>query len=283
MRLSGKIENEKNLIENLEEKINKTEFNKNNFNIVFDKEQNEIKLYYHNDIITSTKINIKGLIGPKGPDGKKGDRGDTPIIKKINFTENNKIKFIIQETNNNIYEVISDDIIPRGPQGIQGEKGEPGKTYMDLKWNQDNVMRIDEENNDSLICLKSLCIGDKSHCIKDNSLAVAGAKCYQTNSFALGNNSKTLDSESIALFGSCIGKKAFSYRADNIDENNIQFGKKEKANYNINSFNIMSKEIIFDCDTFKIKTNKYENNKIKDLEDRIVFLEKKIVEIYKKI
>ena len=45
----------------------------------------------------------------------------------------------------------------------------------------------------------------------------------------------------------------------------------------------MSKEIIFDCDTFKIKTNKYENNKIKDLEDRIVFLEKKIVEIYKKI
>ena len=274
--IKGKmIENEKELLQIL----GKNEFNKNNFDIIFDKEQNEIKLHYYGELISSSKINIKGLIGPKGVDGKKGDKGDTPIIRKINFTDNNKLKFVIQETNNNIYEVITDDNVPNGPQGIQGiqgEKGDTGKTYIDLKWDQDNVMRVDGENKDSLIFLKSLCVGDKSHCLKDNSLAISGAKCYQNSSFAIGNNSKTLDTESIALFGSCIGKKALSYRADNIDENNVQFGKKEKANYNISSFNIVSKEIIFDCDIFKIKTNKYENNKIKELEDRIIYLEKKI-------
>jgi hypothetical protein len=274
--IKGKmIENEKELLQIL----GKNEFNKNNFDIIFDKEQNEIKLYYYSELISSSKINIKGLIGPKGSDGKKGDKGDTPIIRKINFTDNNKLKFIIQETNNNIYEIITDDNVPNGPQGIQGEKGEKGdtgKTYIDLKWDQDNVMRVDGESKDSLIFLKSLCVGDKSHCLKDNSLAISGAKCYQNSSFAIGNNSKTLDTESIALFGSCIGKKALSYRADNIDENNVQFGKKDKAIYNISSFSIVSKEILFDCDTFKIKTNKYENNKIKELEDRIIYLEKKI-------
>lgn len=259
----------------------KDTYNKNNFKIIFDKEQNEIRLCYCNEIISSTKINIKGLIGPKGPDGKKGDKGETPIIKKINLI-NNKIKFIVQDSNN-IYEVISDENIPCGPQGIQGERGEPGKSYTDIKWEQDNVMRIDKENNNSLIFLKSLCIGDKSHCLKDNSVSIAGGKCYQNNSLSFGNESKTLDSESIALFGSCIGKKAFSYRADNIDENCIQFGKKDKLNYNISSFNIVSKDIIFDCDTFKIKTNKYENNKIKELEDKILVLEKKLSDIIKKI
>ena len=241
---------------------------------------------YRNEVISSSKINIKGLIGQRGPDGKDGKdgfKGDTPIIRKISITEDNKIKFIIQDNNTNIYEVISNDTIPCGKQGIQGIRGEPGKSTLDLRWNQDNVMRIDEENNNSLIFLKSLCVGDKSHCLKDNSIAIGGAKCYQSNSFSIGNNAKTLDTESIGLYGSCVGKRAFSYRADNVDEDVIQFGKKDKANYNINSFNIMSKEIVFDCDSFKIKANKYENSKIRELEDRIIYLEKKIVEILKKI
>lgn len=144
-------------------------------------------------------------------------------------------------------------------------------------------MRIDEENKDSLICLKSLCIGEKSHCIKDNSVSIGGAICYQNNSLALGPNSKTLDSESVALYGTCVGKKAFSYRADNVDENTITFGKKDKTNYNIETFNVISKEINFECDSFKIKTNKYENNKLKDLEERIIYLEKKIADILRKI
>lgn len=278
------IDSEDDLLKMFEDKINKSEFNKHNFNIQFDKDNNEIKLYYCNEIITSSKINIKGLIGPKGPDGNPGQKGETPIIRKIKFTDNNKIKFIMQDSNsNNIYEVISDDNIPLGPQGIQGERGEPGKTNINLKWDQEDVMRIDEDNNDSLIFLKSLCVGEKSHCLKNNSISTGGGICYHDNSVAIGQNSKTLDSESIAIFGSTIGKKAFSYRADNIDENCIQFGKKDKTNYNISSFDIKSKEINFECDIFKIKTNKYENSKIKEMEDKITFLEKKIVEILKKI
>ena len=267
----------------INEKImNNIDFNKNNFNITFDKENNEIQLFYYNELITSTKINIKGLIGPKGPQGNKGDSGYTPIIRRVQFTDNNKIKFIIQE-HDNIYEVISENSLPQGQQGIPGERGLPGKTYMDLKWNQENVMRIDEDIKDSLVFLKSLCVGDKSHCLKDNSLAIGGAKCFQNNSFAIGVNSKTLDSESIALFGSCVGKKSYSYRADNVDENMVQFGKKEKNSYNINSFDIISKEINIDCDVFKIKTNKYENNKIKELEEKIITIEKKLMEIFKKL
>jgi len=53
-------------------------------------------------------------------------------------------------------------------------------------------------------------------------------------------------------------------------------------NKNLTSDEI-SKEINFDCDTFKLKTNKFENNKINELEEKIIFLEKKIVEILKKI
>ena len=276
------VDNEEDLVKIFEDKINNSNFNKNRFNILYEKDNNEIKLYYCNDLITSTKINIKGLIGPKGPQGNKGDNGDTPIIRKIQFTDNNKLKFIVQESAN-IYEVISDQQIPLGPKGNDGPRGEPGKSMMDLKWNQDNVMRIDEDNKESVIFLKSLCVGDKSHCLKDNSLSIAGAKCYQNNSIGIGSSSKTLDSESIALFGTCIGKRSFSYRADNVDENCIEFGKKDKLNYNINSFNINSKEINLDCDSIKIKTNKYENNKLKDLEDRIILIEKKLIEIYKKI
>ena len=276
------VENEKELLILFEEKINNSNFNKYNFNIVFDKDLNTVQLFYCDEVIATTKINIKGLIGPKGPDGKKGDSGETPIIRRIRVTDDKKFKFIIQE-GANLYEVISDDTIPNGPQGLKGEKGEPGKSVLDLKWNQENVMRVDDENNDSLIFTKSLCIGEKSHCIKDNSLSIAGGRCYQNNSLSLGNNAKTLDSESIALFGTCIGKKAFSYRADNVDENCVDFGKKEKNNYNINSYNINSKEINIECDSFKIKANKYENNKIKELEDRVIFLEKKIVDILKKI
>ena len=282
-KLDKKImDNEGELFKMLENKINNSNFNKHNFNIIFDKDNNEIKLFYCNDIITSAKINIKGLIGPKGPPGNKGDNGITPIIRKIQFIENDKLKFIFQE-GNNIYEVISDNSVPLGPKGDQGIRGEPGKSTLDLKWNQENVMRIDEDNKDSIIFLKSLCIGDKSHCLNNNSFALGGALCYKNDSFGIGSNSKTLDSESIALFGTCIGKKSFSYRADNVDENTIEFGKKERSNYNINSFNIVSKEINLDCDVLKIKTNKYENNKLKDLEDKIISLEKKIVDIYKKI
>ncbi len=275
-------DNEKELIGILEEKINKNNFNKNNFNIIFDKETNEIRLYYCNEILTSSKINIKGLIGPKGPIGEKGEKGETPIIRKIDFTKDKRLKLIIQE-GNNLYELISDDIIPPGPQGMKGEKGDPGKSVMDLKWNQENVMRVDSEHKDSLIITKSLCVGDKSHCLKDNSLSIGGGVCYQSNSIAVGANSKTLDGDSVALYGTCIGKKAFSYRAENVDENNVVFGKRDRNDYNIDNINMNSKEINLECNVLRIRTNKYENNKFVELEERISTLERKMVDILRKI
>jgi len=275
------INSEKELFKIINENIDHNSFKKNNFNINFDKETNEIKLFYFNELITSTKINIKGLIGPKGPPGNKGDKGDTPIIRKIGI-QDGKFKFIIQDTSN-IYEILTDENIPTGPMGPQGLRGEPGKSFVELKWEQDNVMRIDKDNMDSLIFLKSLCVGEKSHCLKNNSMAIGGGICYNTNSFSIGNNSKTLDNESVAFYGSTIGKKAFAYRADNIDENMVCFGKKSSSAYDIQKYNIFSKEINFECDTFRIKTNNYENNKFKELEEKIIYIEKKLNEISKKI
>ena len=275
------IHSEADLLKVINENIDHNSFKKNNFNIIFDKESNEIKLLYFNELITSTKINIKGLIGPKGPAGNKGDKGDTPIIRKIGI-ENGRFKFIIQDSSN-IYEIITDENVPTGPIGPQGLRGEPGKSFIELKWEQDNVMRIDKDYMDSLIFLKSLCVGEKSHCLKNNSVAIGGGICYNSNSFSIGNNSKTLDTESISFYGSTIGKKSFAYRADNIDENNVCFGRKFGSNYDIQSYNIISKEINFECDTFKVKANNYENNKIKELEDKIISLEKKIIDISKKI
>jgi hypothetical protein len=275
------IHNETELFKTVNEKISECAFNKHNFNINFDKETNEIKLYYFNELITSSKINIKGLIGPKGPSGNKGDKGDTPIIRKIGV-QDGRLKFIIQDTGH-IYELLTDENIPAGPPGIQGIRGEPGKSFIELKWDQENVMRIDKDHMDSLIFLKSLCVGEKSHCLKNNSIAIGGGICYNSDSFSIGNNSKTLDTESVAFYGSTIGKRAFAYRADNIDENIVCFGKKDKSNYDINDYRIISKEINFECDTFRIKTNNYENNKIKELEDKVSVLEKKVNEISKKI
>ena len=271
-------ENIQTIYDNLSQMMTSTQ---NKFLITFDKESNDIKLHFDNKVVSTTKLNIKGLIGPRGPDGKPGLKGDTPIFRKVALV-NNKLKFIIQDTQS-IYEIVSEDTFPVGPPGPRGERGEPGKQLTDLKWNQDSVMRVDNDHPNSLIFLKSLCVGDKSHCLKDNSLAIGGAVCYTNNSLAIGQNSKTLDSESIALYGTCIGKNAFAYRADNVDENTFQIGKKEKNNYNLNSVNINSKEINFECETFNIKSSKLEFSRIKELEEKINSLEKKITDILKKI
>ena len=271
-------QNIEHIFNNLNQQIFDEKINIENFNIVYEKEDHELKLYYNDNQISSSKINIKGLIGPKGPQGPIGISGGTPIIRQMKINEDNKIKFIIQE-GNNIYEIISDNSIPSGPLGLEGPsgpKGDAGSSSLYLKWDQDNVMKIDKEHDKSLIFLKSLCIGEKSHCLKDNSLSLGGGICYQNNSIAIGHNSKTLDSDSIAIYGSSIGKRSFSYRADNVDEDVIEFGKKDKGVYNINEFNIKAKKINLDCDILN-------NNKIKELEEKIIFIEKKLVDILKKI
>ena len=271
--------NESNIIKNLENKIlNNNNFSKNHFEIKFNKENCEIELYYYNDLITSTKLNIKGLIGPKGPQGLKGEKGDITIIRNIEVNEDNTIKFTMQN-DTSIYEINTINKLPAGPRGEkgnQGEKGDPGDVNINLKWNQDNVMKINKENFNNLTILKSLSIGDNSHCLKNESISIGKSICYQDNSIALGSNSQTLNSNSIALFGNTLGKNSFSYFAEDVEENCVKFGNKFQNKYNIDSISLKSKEIILDCDDLILKDNNFKNNKIIELEEKINYLIKEI-------
>lgn len=271
--------NESNIIKNLENKIlNNNNFSKNHFEIKFNKENGEIELYYYNDLITSTKLNIKGLIGPKGPQGLKGEKGDITIIRNIEVNEDNTIKFTMQN-DTSIYEINTINKLPTGPRGEkgnQGEKGDPGDVNINLKWNQDNVMKINKENFNNLTILKSLSVGDNSHCLKNESISIGKSICYQDNSIALGSNSQTLNSNSIALFGNTLGKNSFSYFAEDVEENCVKFGNKFQNKYNIESISLKSKEIILDCDDLILKDNNFKNNKIIELEEKINYLIKEI-------
>ena len=268
----------KNILEKIESKIqsnlNNT-FSKNNFQIKFNKENNDIELYYFNELITSTKLNIKGLIGPRGPPGVQGEKGDLTIIRNINIEKDEKLKFTLQN-GNTIYEVLSNQPIPKaekGPPGSKGDKGEPGEVHINLKWDQENVMKINRENQDSLIFLKSLCVGENSHCLKNNSLSIGGSICYKDSSMAIGNNSKTFNSNSIAYFGSTLGKNSISYFAENIEENCIGFGNKNNEKYNIEKINLKAKEISFECDELILNDNILKNKYLKILEERVTYLE----------
>ena len=274
--------NEKDVIHWIEEYINVMYSKKSPFQILFDKESNDICLFYNNQLISNTKLNIKGLIGPKGPQGQKGEKGDTPIIRNIFITPDNKLKFTVQDSEN-IYDIVSNNDVPKGPPGIQGERGLPGKTIVDFQWKQQDFMRYDEDQKDSIVFLKSMCVGEKSICLKNDSLSVAGGTTYQTHSMAIGNNSKTLGSHSVALFGSTIGNNAFAYRADNVDENSIQFGKKDKNQFNIQKINLNSKEVSVDCDIFNLNAKEISIPKFKELEEKICYLEKKVLELSKKM
>jgi hypothetical protein len=276
---------EKEMISKIEKSLlNQTKFSKNNFNIQFNKEENEIELFYFNEKITSTKLNIKGLIGPKGPQGCKGEKGDITIIRKIDLNDDDTMKFVMQN-GNSIYEINTNHTLPKGPKGEKGntgEKGEPGDVNINLKWNQDKIMKINKENNNNLIFLKSLSIGENSHCLKNDALSIGNSKCYKENSVALGKNSKTFDSNSVALFGNTLGKNAFSYFAEDVDENCFVVGDKHDTKYNIERVILKGKKIELDCEELILNDNDFKNKKIMELERNIEKLTNQINEIKNK-
>ena len=270
---------ETQIIRNIENKlVQNHNFSKNNFEIKFDKENNEIQLYYYNELISSTKLNIKGLIGPKGPQGIKGEKGDISIIRNIQINPDDTIKFTMQN-GTSIYEVNTENKIPKGPKGEQGtigEKGEPGNININLNWNQENVMRMNKENSNNLILLKSLSIGENSHCLENNSLSIGESICYKDNSLVIGKNSKTLNNNSIAFFGNTLGKNSFSYMAEDVEENCVRFGSNSNKKFNIENIHLKAKEIILDCDDLILKDNNFKDNKIFELEEKIDVLRKEI-------
>jgi hypothetical protein len=121
--ISSKVNNNNTDIYSfLQDKVNDIEYNlnQNKYSLLFDKNDNIIRLMNGNEEISNTKINIKGLIGPKGPVGNQGERGESPIIRKIGFTNDKKIKFIIQNSEN-IYEILSQHgITCNGPTWTPG-------------------------------------------------------------------------------------------------------------------------------------------------------------------
>lgn len=265
-----------NLFKDIEKKLNNLNFSKNNFKIEFDKENNEIKLYYFDELITQTKINIKGMIGPKGPQGIKGEKGDISIIRKIEINKDNTYKFTVQ-SGTNIYDIDSICKIPNGPAGPKGEKGEPGDVNINLNWNQENVIKINRENTNNLNFLKSISIGDNSHCMEKNSLSIGSGICYKENSITLGNNSKTLNENSIAFLGSTIGKNSFSFLSENVQENSFSVGESLNENYNLENIYLNSKKIFLDCDELILNENKLKDKQILELEERINKLESQIL------
>ena len=270
---------EQQIIRNVESKmIQNSNFSKNNLEIKFDKENNEIQLYYYNELIDCAKLNIKGLIGPKGPQGLKGEKGDISIIRNIQINPDETIKFTMQN-GTSIYEVNTENKIPKGPkgdQGISGEKGEPGNININLNWNQENVMRMNKENPNNLMFLKSLSVGENGHCLENNSLSIGESVCYKENSLVIGKNSKTFNENSIAFFGNTLGKNSFSYMAEDVEENCVKFGSNENKKFNIENIHLKAKEIVLDCDDLILKINNFKNNKIFELEEKINLLTKEI-------
>jgi hypothetical protein len=200
--------------------------------------------------------------------------GKTPKIKNIRFTKDSRVLFVIEGEDGD-YELESDEKIPVGPPGPQGPKGEPGITCTDFKIQEKSILRVDHENLNNLILLKSLCVGEQSHCLSEQSVAVGGAICYKPESFAIGKKSQTSDMSSIALFGSTNGKNAFAYRSQNVEDNQVKFGQNKN---DIESFDIHSKKILLNSDEIELKGKVT----IKHYEDRLSILERKLSDLLKK-
>ncbi len=240
------------------------------FSLDYAKEENHIHLLHNQDIISTIKLNPKGMIGPKGP---QGQIGKTPIIKNIRFTHDARVIFVIEGEEGD-YELTSQERIPSGPQGPQGLKGDPGVVYTEMKLNDKNVLRVDHENLNNLIILKSLCIGENSHCLSEQSLSIGGGICYKQDSLSIGKNAKAHDQQSIALYGTTIGNNAFAYHANNVEDNCVQFG--DTMN-DIEKIELHGRKIVLDARDIEIRGRVY----LKHIDDKITMLDKKIQEILK--
>lgn len=246
------------------------------FHLNYLPQDHQIQLLHNQDIISTVKLNVKGMIGPKGPPGQVGK---SPKIKNIRFTHDGRVKFLIEsdpETGIEEYEVESNERVPSGPQGPKGEKGEPGNIYTEMKLNEKSVLRVDHENLNHLVVMKSLCVGEDSHCLQDKSLAIGGGVSMRSESFSLGKGSKTSDYQSIALYGTTHGKNAFSYRAQGVNDNEVRFGQ-EKGD--IEKFEVKTRRFVIDADEIELKGKIV----IQSLETKIQNLEKKIQDLQKRL
>ncbi len=253
----------------------------------YDKVSNTISLTNGDEVISSITLPIiQGLKGDRGP---QGERGSTPIFKNIDVTKDGYISVIVQDENKS-YELKSTNkinipvqTIPIQPINVQhqqpnviGKEKEivnVTKVVHDLNFDKSHVMRLDSNNEHTLIILKSLSIGENSHCIRPNSLAIGGATTFQEHSLAIGLKSTTLSKNSIALFGSTSGENSFAYNAQNVPSNQFIVGSNNDNIYNIQKINLNAEHI--NLNSKNISISSYDE-KIKALENKVAYLEKHI-------
>ena len=260
----------------------------NNFNYKIEcNANNELTLTNsQTGVITTCKLGIKNIIGPKGPPGEKGD---TPLLKEMKITPDNKLSITVDDGIKK-YDVISNNTIPAGPSGLKGDKGDrgekgdiglPGRSIIDLKWDQENVMNIDYENNKNLIINRSLSVGHGSHCLHNNSLAIGNAYCFKQYSMALGKNSKVMGTNSIGLFGSCTSDNSMAIFSNNTEENSVLIGNNKDLN--LQKVSINAKLIDLNCHELRMKCNILDNKVIENMSHDIEILKNKVLTLEKKI
>ncbi len=262
----------------------------------YDKTNHTIDLMNGDKILSS--ITLPMIQGPQGPQGIQGPQGlpglpgTTPQLKKLDITKDGYLSILVQDDRGN-YELKSSNkivqqlnqIIPQLPLGPNGQMIQQGqkenvkevvnitKSVHDLQFDKSHVMRLDSTCDNTLIILKSLSIGENSHTLRPNSLAIGGASCFQENSIAIGNKSQALAKNNIALFGSTSGENAFAYASHNVPSNQFIVGNKEHDKYNIQKVVLNAEHIQLNSNNVSISAY---DEKIKSLESKIAILEKQI-------
>ncbi len=239
----------------------------------YDKVYNTIQFRNGNDVISS--ITLPPLpVGVPGPPGPTGAAGSTPKFQKLDVSKDGYLSIVVQDEKGS-YELRSSNPIP-----IQKEKdGEKEvihttttKSVHDLSFDKAHVMRLDSNYSNTLIILKSLSIGEHSHTLRPNSVAIGGATCFQEHSLALGEKSQTLSKNNIALFGSTSGENAFAYMAHNVGAHQWVVGEqKSQDSYNIQKIVLNANEIQMNGNHVSIRAY---DEKIKSLESKIAVLER---------
>jgi hypothetical protein len=261
----------------------------------YDKNNHTIDLMNGTNILSSITLPlIQGPQGPQGVQGPQGSQGVTPQLKKLDITKDGHLSIIVQDERGN-YELKSSNKIPLyqqqlnqvvtpsintviptnqviGKESIK-EVVNITKSVHDLNFDKSHVMRLDSNCDNTLIILKSLSIGENSHTLRQNSLAIGGASCFQENSIAIGNKSQALSKNNIALYGSTSGENAFAYAAHNVPSNQFIIGEKENDKYNIQKVVLNAEHIHLNSKNISISSY---DDKIKTLEAKIAMLERRI-------
>jgi hypothetical protein len=240
----------------------------------YDKVSNTIQFRNDNDVISSITLPPlpAGLPGPPGP---IGPMGSTPKLQKLDVSKDGYLSIMVKDEKGS-YELRSSNPIPIREKAEASEKTvvhtTTTKSIHDLSFDKAHVMRLDSNYSNTLIILKSLSIGEHSHTLRPNSVAIGGATCFQEHSLALGEKSQTLSKNNIAFFGSTSGENAFAYMAHNVGANQWVVGeKKSNDSYNIQKIVLSANEIQMDGNHISIHTY---DEKIKALESKIAVLER---------